>query len=253
MVNLKHRLFAASLHLFISLVIAGLAWALITRFLYPYPFIEISGGRQLFLLLVLVDIALGSVLTISVFSSGKLRGVLMRDLMVICTLQLVALGYGLWTMYLARPVYLVHEIDRFKVVTAADLAESDLSSAPAAFRKTPLFGIQTIGIRPARDSADKLRSLDLELAGQDLSLQTDWWQSISEENRISMRKHGKPISLLRQKAQDGGAELDKILHAANVSDDEALALPLLTRLASWSIVLDKRDLQIIGHLPVDLF
>ena len=66
--------------------------------------------------------------------------------MVICTLQLVALGYGLWTMYLARPVYLVHEIDRFKVVTAADLAESDLSSAPAAFRKTPLFGIQTIGI-----------------------------------------------------------------------------------------------------------
>ena len=93
----------------------------------------------------------------------------------------------------------------------------------------------------------------MELAGQDLSLQTEWWQLLSEENRISMRQHGKPIHILRQKTLDGGANLDEILRAANVRDDEAMALPLLTRLASWSIVLDKRDLKIIGYLPIDLF
>ena len=68
-----------------------------------------------------------------------------------------------------------------------------------------------------------------------------------------MRQHGKPVLFLRQKAIDGGAELDEILRAANVSDDEAITLPLLTRLASWSVVLDKRDLKIIGYLPIDLF
>ena len=251
--NFKKRLLAAGVHLAISFFIAALAWALIAKVFYPYPFTEISGGRQLFLLLVVVDIVLGSVLTFSVFSQGKLRRVLIRDLTVICALQLTALGYGLWTMYIARPVYLVHEVDRFKVVTAADLNESDLNNASPEFRRTPLFGIKTIGIRPARDSADKLRSLDLELAGQDLSLQTEWWQLLSEENRISMRQHGKPIHILRLKTIDGGANLDEILRAANVRDDEAMALPLLTRLASWSIVLDKRDLKIIGYLPIDLF
>lgn len=251
--NLKNRLFAASMHLGVSLVIAGLAWMLVSKWLYPYPFMEISGGRQLFVLLVSVDVVLGSILTFSVFGSGKLRRVLVRDLMIIGMLQLTALGYGLSTMYVARPIYLVHEVDRFKVVTAADLDESDLRDAPPQFRHLSISGVQTIGIRQARDNADKLRSLDLELAGKDLSLQTEWWQPLSEENRISMRQHGKPIELLRQKAVDGGAELDQILRTANVSDDGAIALPVLTRLASWSVVLDRRDLEIIGYLPIDLF
>jgi hypothetical protein len=251
--NLRNRLLAASVHLSISLVIAGLAWAIVSKLLYPYPFIEVSGGRQLFVLLMSVDIILGSVLTFSVFSSGKLRRVLVRDVVIIGVLQLTALGYGLWTMYVARPVYLVHEVDRFKVVTAADLDASDLRHALPQFRQTSKFGVKTIGIRQARDSADKLRSLDLELAGQDLSLQTEWWQPLSEDNRSSMRQHGKPIQLLRQKAVDGGAELDQILRTADVGDDGAIALPLLTRLASWTVVLDRRDLKIIGYLPIDLF
>lgn len=251
--NLKNRLSAAGVHLSISLVIAALAWTLVSSFWYPYPFTEISGGRQLFVLLVTVDIVLGSMLTFSVFSAGKLRRVLIRDLMVVGALQLSALGYGLWTMYIARPVFLVHEVDRFKVVIAVDLDESDLREAPMLFRQLPMSGVQTIGIRQARDNADKLRSLDLELAGKELSLQTGWWQPLSEENRISMRQHAKPIQLLRQKAADCSTKIDQILRTANVSDDEAIALPLLTRLASWSVVLDKRDLKIIGYLPVDLF
>lgn len=251
--NFKNRLFTAAVHLGISLVIAAFAWLLVSSFWYPFPFIEISGGRQLFVLLVTVDIVLGSMLTFSVFSAGKLRHVLIRDLMVIGALQLTALGYGLWTIYIARPVFLVHEVDRFKVVTAADLDESDLREAPPPFRQLPMSGVQTIGIRKARDSADKLRSLDLELAGKELSLQTGWWQPLSEDNHISMRQHAKPIQLLRQNAVDGGKEIDQILRAANVSDDEAIALPLLSRMASWSVVLDKRDLKIIGYLPVDLF
>ena len=68
-----------------------------------------------------------------------------------------------------------------------------------------------------------------------------------------MRQHAKPIQLLRQKAVDGSMKIDQILRAADVSDDEAFALPLLTRLASWSVVLDKRNLKIIGYLPIDLF
>jgi hypothetical protein len=251
--NFKRRLFAATVHLGISFFIAALAWALVSRVLYPYPYIEISGGRQLFLLLVSVDVLLGAVLTFSVFSVGKLRNVLIRDLAVIGALQLTALGYGLWTMYAVRPVYLVHEIDRFKVVTAADLDQTDLDDAPSQFQRLPISGVRIIGLRLPRNSNDKLRSLDLELAGKELSLQTSWWQPLDDANRTSMRQQGKSMQLVRQRAGDQSAKLDQILRAGGVNDEQAIALPLLTRLASWSVVLDKRDLKIIGYLPIDLF
>jgi hypothetical protein len=250
--NLKNRIFPAAVHLGVSLLVGALTWVLVSRFLYPYPFIEISGGRHLFLLLVAVDVVLGSVLTFSVFSSTKLRSVLMRDLIMIGMLQTAALGYGLWTLYTARPVYLVYEVDRFKVITAADVDKSDLSEAPPQFREFPIFGVQTIGIRGARDGEDKLRSLELELAGKELSLQTQWWQPLSEENRASMRQHGKPLMLLRQQAGDGGKEIDRILREAGLADADALVLPMVARMTTWTVVLDKRDLKSIGYWPIDL-
>lgn len=49
MINLRDRLFPAGVHFGISLVIAALAWALVSRFLYPYPFIEIWGPSTVYL------------------------------------------------------------------------------------------------------------------------------------------------------------------------------------------------------------
>lgn len=251
--NLKNRLFAASLHLSVSLLWAAFAWLLVFKLFYPYPFNEISGGRQLFLLIVMVDVILGPLLTFTIVSPSKVRHVLMRDLIVIVAVQMTALMYGLWTIYVARPVYLVHEVDRFRVVSAADVDASDLAEAPVEFRRIAITGLQTIGIREARNGIEKLNSLELELAGRDLSLQPGWWQPLSDENRASIRQHGKSVALLRQRAIDGGAELDRILRAAKLTDKDVIALPLVTRLASWSVLLDKRNLKIVGYLPIDLF
>jgi hypothetical protein len=251
--NLKNRFFGAGVHLSICLVIAVLAWFVIFKFFYPYPFIEISGGRQLFLLIVAVDVVLGPLLTFAVLSPGKVRQLLRLDLMMIGAVQMAALVYGLGTMYFARPVYLVHEVDRFKVVSAADVTESDLAEAALEFRRLPIIGVETIGLRPARNSAEKLSSLDLEIAGRDLSLQPGWWQPLSGDNRASIRQHGKSVALLRQRVTDGGAEINRILSASGLRDEDAIALPLVANLVSWSVLLDKRDLKILGYLPIDLF
>lgn len=251
--NFKNRLTGAGIHLCICLAVAVLAWFVLFRFFYPYPFIEISGGRQLFLLLVTVDVILGPSLTFAVMSPGKMRHVLRRDLIFIGAVQLAALMYGLGIMYAARPIYLVHEVDRFKLVSAADVDESNLAEAPVEFRRLPIAGVETIGLRKARSSAEKLSSLDLEMAGRDLSLQAGWWQPLSDDNRASIRQHGKSVALLRQRVTDGSAELDRILRARGLRDENAIALPLVTRGFSWSVLLDKRDLKIVGYLPIDLF
>ena len=129
MINWKERLGAAGIHLGISLAIAALAALLVFGLWYPYPYREISGGRELFLLVVSVDVILGPLITLAVFNRAKPWMELRRDLAVVALIQLAALGYGLWTVSVARPVHLVFEIDRFRVVHAIDVDEAQLGQA----------------------------------------------------------------------------------------------------------------------------
>jgi hypothetical protein len=114
---------AAGIHLLCSLLIAALAGGLVFGLWYPFPYRELSGGRELFLLIIAVDVVCGPLLTLVLFNPTKPRGELWRDLGLVALIQLGALGYGLWTVWQARPLFLVQEVDRFKVVAAPDATE----------------------------------------------------------------------------------------------------------------------------------
>ena len=62
------RLKASGIHLILSLIIAALAALLVFGIWYPYPYREISGGRELFLLVVSVVVILGPLITLAVFN-----------------------------------------------------------------------------------------------------------------------------------------------------------------------------------------
>ena len=130
MENWKRRLRASTVHLGISLCIAALAAALVFGLWYPYPYGEISGGRELFLLVVAVDVVMGPLITLAIFNSTKPRRELIMDFTVVGALQLAALGYGLWTVFAARPVHLVFEYSRMSVVHAIDVDADLLAKAP---------------------------------------------------------------------------------------------------------------------------
>jgi hypothetical protein len=101
-------------HLGISPCHCGLAAWLVFAVWYPYPYREISGGRELFLMVVTVDVILGPLLTLAVFNMSKNPIKTLRlDLTVIGLFQLAALVYGLWTVFVVRPVHLAFEMDRF--------------------------------------------------------------------------------------------------------------------------------------------
>lgn len=117
----KVRLRAAAIHLGISALVAAAAAWLVFAVWYPYPYREISGGRELFTLIVVVDVILGPLMTLIIFNRTKPRTELVRDLAVVALIQLAGLGYGLWSVYAARPVHMVFEFDRFRAVHAVDV------------------------------------------------------------------------------------------------------------------------------------
>lgn len=254
MVNWREKYHATAWHAVASLGVVLLAGILVFGVWYPYPYRELSGGYGLFRLVVSVDIIIGPMLTLVVFNRAKPRAELWRDMAAVIALQLAALAYGMHTVYEARPVYLVYEVDRFNVITATDIDPEELAQAGPKFRSLPLWGIRLIGVRQPRDGADRLRALEQGLAGHDISLQPDWWQDLGESHHHQMRQRGKSLSSLRAKANaEQERQIDDVLAQNGLKDTEVIALPMVGRRGDWSVLLTRQDLRIVGYMPIDSF
>lgn len=94
-INWGERINAASLHLVVSVGVSAMAAIVVFYVWYPAFYREISSGRELFLIVITVDIILGPLITMSVFNRAKPWPVLRRDLAVVGLIQLIALAYGL--------------------------------------------------------------------------------------------------------------------------------------------------------------
>src|SRR4051812_42828203 len=114
---------AAGLHLLISIAVGIVTGALIYFIWYPPPYFEVAGGSTLMLVIMGVDITIGPFLTLAVFKAGKKS--LRFDLTVIALLQIAAFCYGIHAIALARPVFVVAEVDRYVLVTANQLDDAD--------------------------------------------------------------------------------------------------------------------------------
>ncbi len=136
------RVSATVAHLLISLVIAAAVVALFWGVWYPNGLDIVAGASVLLLILVTVDVLIGPLLTLIVFSPGK-KG-LARDLLIIALLQAGALAYGVHIMLHTRPVFLVALVDGLLLVSANEVDDADLkrSSSPDYARKSwagPIF------------------------------------------------------------------------------------------------------------------
>lgn len=256
MIIWKERIRAALIHLGISLLIALLASALVFGLWYPYPYREISGGRELFLIVVAVDVILGPLLTLAVFNRAKPPGELRRDLGVIGVLQLLALCYGLWTVSLARPVHLVFEIDRFRVVHAVDVPVDLMDEVPAEINALPLLGPSLLAVRNFKNVQESFEATQIALGGIALAARPDLWEPYSQA-RDRVLKAAKPVATLKQRFPARAAEIDALLapHMAPLKAKPAslLYLPMAGRKSFWTVFLDPHTAQVIAYMPLDSF
>lgn len=83
-----------------SIVLIFFAYLIVYRW-YPAPFFEVDGGWHGLRVLFFVDIVLGPGLTLLLFKPGKPG--LKFDMTMVIIFQIVALSYGMWNVYSARP------------------------------------------------------------------------------------------------------------------------------------------------------
>ena len=252
MINWPERLKASGIHLGISLAIALLAALLVFLVWYPYPYREISGGRELFLLVVTVDVILGPLITLAIFNRRKPWRELRMDLAVVGLIQLGALGYGLWTVALARPVHLVFEVDRFRVIHAIDVPEELLPQKPADIEALPWTGPTLLGTREFKNAAESADATIAALSGVHLGSRPDLWQSY-EATRSQVLKEARPVTQLRQRLQKDAPAIDAWLRATGRDAAATAFVPMVGRKSFWTVLVDPVDARVLGFVPLDSF
>lgn len=249
---MNRRLRASGLHLFVSACVALLAGLVVFLVWYPPPYATIAGGTALFFMLVGIDVVLGPALTALVASPSKPIAELRRDVGLIALVQLLAFGYGMYTIAIARPVHIVFEIDRFTVVTAADLDTAQLAKASTPFRELPWTGPTLIAARRSTSNAELLNSLDLGMQGVDLAMQPERWVDYGQ-SRAKVTAAARPMKPLTDKYPQVLFEVQGMAAKHGVSMENMRYLPLTSRSNSWVALIAIPDVRIVGYLPVDGF
>jgi hypothetical protein len=246
------RFIASGIHFGISLVIALLAAVLVFGLWYPYPYREISGGRELFFIVVTVDVILGPLITLTVFSRAKPRRELVRDLAVVALLQLSALGYGLWTVFVARPVHLVFEYNYFRVVHAVDVPAELLPQAPQDVTALPLTGPTLLSLRPFKDGKEKMEATMAALNGLSLSARPDLWQPYASA-KGEIWQTAKPVADLKARFASQAAAIDAAVARSGRTPEELAYLPMVGRKSFWTVLLDPKTAEVLVFMPLDSF
>lgn len=248
--RLRPRLQAAAIHLCGSAAVAALAAALVFWVWYPEPYAWIAGGLGLFKLVVSSDLVIGPLLTLVVFDPSKRRTVLVRDLGVLVVLQLAALGYGLHTMFMARPVALAFEGTRFRVVTVSDVLVDELPQALPPFRHLPLTGPRLVNTADPT-AADKLDAISKALAGHDVGTRPRYWRPWDDAARRQVAQNAKSVQSLTERVPASAPLLRAALGALPLPPAQVGYLPVLSRFQPAVALVDLKAGDIVGYVPVN--
>jgi hypothetical protein len=159
---------------------------------------------------------------------------LVRDYLIVGSIQFFALLYGLYTVALSRPVFLVFVKDRIEVVVAADLEKGDILDAKdRSFKSLPLFGPRFVCTESPVDPKEKSDLLMSALNGKDIQLLPKYYRDCHQNEVFA---NAKSREVLLSKTPTVKNELPPELHG-----DSFRWLPVATRYNFWIAVFNKSN------------
>jgi hypothetical protein len=244
------RVQAALIHLGLSALVAATIVAVMLLVWYPSPYFAAAGGGTLLMLLIGVDVILGPLLTFIVYDPAKKS--LIYDLAVIAMLQIAALIYGVHVMAAARPAFVVYLRGGFDVVSANDVVTEGMAQAQLPeFQSVPLTGPRLAAARVPVDPGVQLRiGMEAAAGGADLTAYPRYYIPYATASREAAAS-GKPLAALAQASPENAAAVARLAASSGKSAEAMVYLPLHTRSAQMSIVLDKANGDVVGVLPLE--
>jgi len=242
------RFKAASIHFLISASIVSVILAVIFFLWYPGPTFRIAGAVSIVLILVGVDLVLGPTLTLIVYKEGKPG--LKFDLVVIALVQLAALVYGTYTFYQERPYYMVFAVDRFNLVTEAQIDKSEIRF-PGLTEKPFADVIRIFARRPEDDEEFQKFLNSVMFDGQpDLESRPEYWEPYANGMDVILQAT-KPLEEINRSSEQDEDRVQRAI-ARHQDDHPRLGyVPIGTLDEDIGMVMDMDTAEPLGVIDVD--
>lgn len=245
---MKHKLLAFLIHSSSSLIVALCALLIVFYLWYPDPLQLAMGVTDLFFMLLAIDVILGPVITLIIYKPGKKH--LLLDLCIIVLVQIMALSYGMYTIYQGRPAFVVFSKDRFETVSLADI---DLESAKTA-RNHGNQHANEHWLKPrwvaATPSLDDDRRQEILLAsafgGADWPQLPELYTSLSDVKPQILEK-AKPLDKLL-KLHENNLEVKKKIES--FAEKDIKWLPLLGKAKNMTVLIDADSAEVIKIVDI---
>jgi hypothetical protein len=232
----------AAKHLTVSAAVAALIAVLVFIVWFPFPYSQIASGRELFLIVIAVDVIIGPALSFIVYNPAKPRRELWRDLIAIFLVQTIALGYGLFTVSQARPVWTAFEGDRFRAVALPDIDVMALKEAPAPLQSLSWTGPRLVGVTLLSNSdPEYLKSLELAMRGNHPAFRPSRWVPFDGQRAQAIGALKSIEDLLRQRP-DRAEAISRAVERSGIPIGELGWLHLASqRLDEWIVLASRKD------------
>ena len=242
---------AISWHISGSVLAALAVTALVFEVWFPHPYRQLAGSTELFFIVMGGNVVCGPLLTLVVFNPAKPKRELLMDLSLVVVLQLAALAYGILTVHQARPLYLVHEVDRFKVIALADVDAAELAKLPQALQPSLFKGPQTVGLRDASKEEREKVMFESVQGGRDYGERPGFYVSYDTAQAAKTYVKAKPLDNFAKKHPSKQTEIDKLQTQAGTDAKQLRYLPIIAR-QDWVAVLNPKG-AIVEYMQGDGF
>lgn len=245
---------AASIHLIISILVALGMGVFVFSIWFPYPYQTMTRGYELFILIIAVEVICGPFLTFIIFNKKKTRKELALDLSLIVLIQISALLYGIWTLSAIRPLYLVHEFDRFKLISAMDVDKQELATLRENLRVGILDTPKFVSIRDVTKSEREQVLFESLQGGRDYGERPIFY---TEYNGLEAYKKATSLNKFFKKNENldsAFSDRKKINEKAeklNVKENDIKYLPVVSR-QDWIAIMNNQG-KVIEYLKGDGF
>ena len=248
---MSKRILASLVHLAISILLVATVLILVRFIWYPGLYFEAMGAGHLLIILACVDVTLGPLITLIIFNPAKKS--LKFDLAVVAILQLMALCYGAYTVFAGRPVYAVYNIDRFTMVSAADILPADLEKARD--HSLPVTGPEIVGARLPNDVNERDRMLTSSMrGGSDLAQMPQYYlpyAAVADDVKAKMLSSEELMKRQpKAKVAEAQALIDQSVSQNGLRREDVGFVPLGGKAQDLTVVVRRSDAGIVAILPI---
>jgi hypothetical protein len=253
-INWRERVYAAVIHFLVTLVVTGLVGALIFFIWFPGPMAAMIRGTDLFLLVFSIDLALGPLMSLVVYSSKKARRLLIIDYSVIGAVQLAALVYGVFIVSVSRPVFVAFDMSttRLEIVSAIDFDDAHLAAAKEEqFRSLPWWGPKLASIiKPTDEEMAKIIEGLFSGGGADVPYLPKYYREYDTARQEILDK-SLPLAVLVTDSGSAKAAIDSAVAATGKSNDDVRWLLVHHRFGFGVALIDAKTTKPIKYLALD--